>query len=112
MSSQEKAIIAKLYAIAQNQQKTIEALVKRAQQSDPNLHYLKNTATTVIFNAGLSGAQPSVQTDQPNGAESTYIVTVSGLTNDAAKQKFHELMNKTIMAQKPELNGKVNINFS
>lgn len=123
MNSQEKLIIAKLLKIAQSQQKTIEALVKRAQQADPIVEYLKRMAQTVVFNAGLSGTTVSANADTEvsplaGGAtvkpgDSNYTVFIAGAPDDNnLKQKFIDNFNKTLAAQKPELDGRVNIIFS
>lgn len=106
MSTDEKKIIAKLYAIAQKQQKVIQGLVKQAQSAELDTAYLNRLVTLVSANAGVPGMQASISPQ--NG---TYVVTLKGLSNNQLKQSVVDNFNKAITLQRPDLDGKVDFIF-
>lgn len=104
-----KKVIAKLIKIAQNQQKIIEKL---AQQSDPNIDYLRSAVQVAVVNTGFKartfyvttkggGAVPpgNKMTSSPVG----YIVSMEGSPeNNNLRQRFVDVLKKQIATQKPD----------
>lgn len=116
----EKEIITKLLAIAATQQKIIHKLAQTTPAADPNLSYLERIAMSVATNTGLRtpiSAFVKANTGSNEGdatIESTYNVIISGMeaSDNATKEKFITNYKNQVKAQKPELDGKVNIIFA
>lgn len=116
MSDNNKLILRKLVALAEKQQKILVKLAQAAQDdSQANIQYLKSTWQTACLNSGVPGATPTVQytpgNQQPDGVtiEGNYMVT--GEIPVASREKFLRTFKAQIVAQKPELDGKVSTIF-
>lgn len=107
MSKKESAIVDKLVKIANQQQKIIVELVKKAQEHDLNMQYLNRAANIAAMNNGVQGTV--VVNNDGNG---NYTVQLGGITEDnVLKQKIIDDFYHSVDSQKPELTGKVNLLF-
>src|SRR5271163_3828340 len=114
MSDREMQVIQKLISIFGNQQKI---LTKLAQAQDTLIEYLVGAARVAGMNLSPS---TSVQADvsvipgsgKDDVTETKYAAKISGLPHDnKIKTSFMNNFKAQINAQKPELNGKVDIIF-
>jgi hypothetical protein len=115
----EKEIIVKLLAIASTQQKIIHKLAQTSP-ADPNLSYLERVAASAATNTGLrtpisAFVKANIGTNEGDATiESTYNVIISGMetSDNPTKEKFMTNYKNQVKAQKPELDGKINIIFA
>lgn len=116
----EKEIITKLLAIAATQQKIIHKLAQAIPGDDPNLGYLERVAGNVATNIGLRSPVSAFVKANAGSNEGdatidmTYNVIVSGMesSDNATREKFISTYKNQVRAQKPELDGKVNLIFA
>lgn len=104
MNQKEANIIAKLIKIAENQQKIIQKL---AQEVDPMVAYLGRAAATAIANAMTSGS-PTVNAD---GSGNYTVIMANTPEDNEIRTKVKDQFYRMIETQKPELTGKVNLQF-
>lgn len=117
MTPQEKQIIRKLLALATKQQKVLTKLAQMQEDVEGNKSYLKNTWQTAGLNTGISEMMSPTVEYRPGGPASTEGVTtgsnyvVTGTIPVAQREKFLKTFKAQVVAQKPELDGKVSTIF-
>jgi hypothetical protein len=109
----EKRALDLLIKIATKQQNIIEKIAEKlSTANDPMMSYLVTAIPNAAVLAGLHNAtvtriepKPSVKTDA-GVQEGGYMVTISGIPANMG-QKFKEVWDSFLAANKPELVGKV-----
>lgn len=111
-----KEIINKLVKIAIKQQKILTKLAQMAQETINNKSYLKNVWQTAGLNSGISVmSSPHVEYvpgELSNNITTSGSYTVSGSIPTNQRERFSKTFKAQIAAQKPELDGTINLIFN
>jgi hypothetical protein len=119
MDSKDKAIIEKLFKVAQKQQDILVKIAQTIQEDvESNKKYLSNAWMTAALNSGIPGISPESIDYTPGGPDSnnpniviSSTYTVTGVIPALSRELFKTNFEKQIASQKPELDGRVGMIF-